>query len=560
MHRYRCGLLFSCVPTIALGLCLALLALPDAASQDVVGKTKADGVSVVTKTKDKRDREVREDPRLWWKNPRGGRTSSDRTKGGDAKATPAYVAPGPGLTRSAEAYPTGDLSTSVILIEKMYPGEVIVGEAYDYTIKVSNLTDRTLKNVVLKDSIPAGFKTQSISPKPDSMQGEVGQWLLGDLGAKGSKTITMKGAATGVGTLEHCATVTCEIPSCMKINVVQPGLKLVQSATPEVLVCDLITIKYNVTNPGTGPAGDTKITAQLPAGLATIDGKTSVLLDAGTLGPGQSREFTALAKASKTGEYTTKSKATASPKLSADSNLSKTVVRQPVLAIEQTCRDKIFLGRNVSSDITVTNKGDAASANTVLEATVPAGTTLASATDGGALVTDKVVWNLGTIQPKASKKVTMMLGVRAISTVLIRSSVKGTCAEMVADSCETKVMGIPAILLEVVDLSDPVEVGGQETYVITATNQGTATDTNIKIVVTLEDVVSYVTSTGDTVGTAKGATVEFAPLASLAPKAAATWKVVVKALKAGDSRFKVSMTTGQLTRPVEETEATNLYQ
>ena len=57
-----------------------------------------------------------------------------------------------------------------------------------------------------------------------------------------------------------------------------------------------------------------------------------------------------------------------------------------------------------------------------------------------------------------------------------------------------------------------------------------------------------------------GKTVTFAPLASLAPKAKTSWKVVVKGVKAGDTRFKVSMTSDQMTRPVEETESTNFYQ
>ena len=52
----------------------------------------------------------------------------------------------------------------------------------------------------------------------------------------------------------------------------------------------------------------------------------------------------------------------------------------------------------------------------------------------------------------------------------------------------------------------------------------------------------------------------FAPLAKPAPKAKAEWRVVVKAVKAGDVRFKVTMNTDQLTRPVEETESTNLYE
>ena len=120
--------------------------------------------------------------------------------------------------------------------------------------------------------------------------------------------------------------------------------------------------------------------------------------------------------------------------------------------------------------------------------------------------------------------------------------------------------GIPAILLEAVDVRDPVEVGANETYVITVTNQGSAMDTNIKIVCTLGAQQEYVSSTGPTTASVDGKTVTFALLASLAPKAKTTYKVVAKGIKAGDVRFKVQLTSDQLKVPVQETESTNIYE
>jgi hypothetical protein len=37
------------------------------------------------------------------------------------------------------------------------------------------------------------------------------------------------------------------------------------------------------------------------------------------------------------------------------------------------------------------------------------------------------------------------------------------------------------------------------------------------------------------------------------------WRVVVRAVEPGDVRMKVTLTSDQLTRPVEKTEATNFY-
>ncbi|NJL31633.1 MAG: DUF11 domain-containing protein [Phycisphaerales bacterium] len=108
--------------------------------------------------------------------------------------------------------------------------------------------------------------------------------------------------------------------------------------------------------------------------------------------------------------------------------------------------------------------------------------------------------------------------------------------------------------------SDPILVGDVETYVITVTNQGSAADTNIKIVVELEETMEFVSAGGATPGSAAAGKVTFTALPSLAPDAQAKWEVKVKAVKTGDVRLKTTMTSDQLTRPVEETEATNFYQ
>ena len=111
-----------------------------------------------------------------------------------------------------------------------------------------------------------------------------------------------------------------------------------------------------------------------------------------------------------------------------------------------------------------------------------------------------------------------------------------------------------------VDLEDPIEIDKEEIYLIVATNQGSADATGIRIACDIEDCYEYVSSAGATEGSFADGRLTFVPLPRLAPKAQATWRVTLKSTKAADTRFKVSMTSDQLTRPVEETEATNIYQ
>ena len=76
----------------------------------------------------------------------------------------------------------------------------------------------------------------------------------------------------------------------------------------------------------------------------------------------------------------------------------------------------------------------------------------------------------------------------------------------------------------------------------------------------LDDKLQYVSSAGATAGSIMGKTISFAPLRNLDPKGKATWRVVVRGALAGDVRIKVTMHTDQLALPVEQTEATHIYQ
>jgi len=449
-------------------------------------------------------------------------------------------------------------SQGVIRLEKTMPKQVQVNAAFDYSIRATNLTDMLVDNVVVTERLASNFKFASATPaakKGDSVL----TWALGSLEPNASKEITVSGSATDTGCLTHCATVTYVVPACANVQVLQAKLRLVKTAPEEVLLCDTIPVKFVVTNAGTGWARNVTITDKLPEGLLTTAGTNQLAFDAGTLAAGQSKQFTANLKASKAGKYENVATASSAAGLKAEARTT-TVVREPVLAITKTGPKRLYLGRSVTYEITVTNRGDGIAKNTVLEDTVPAGVTTVRASNGAKVSGSKLIWELGNLAPKASKKVSITYTPTKAGTVSDAATAVAYCAPKVTAKAQTAVAGIPAVLLEVIDLEDPIPVGENVTYEITATNQGSAPGTNIRITCILEDVVSYVSSSGATRGSLAGDKVTFAPLDSLAPKTKATWRVVVKVAKPGDARFHVRMDLDEFDRPVEETEATHLYE
>jgi len=472
---------------------------------------------------------------------------------------------GPGLVSVDEAggrtltiiYPRQDYG--IVQIDKTMPNEVRLNQPFTYLIRVTNLTETMLTDINITETLSKEFSFKGSEPTAQTQDNKL-VWEIDSLGAKASKNIRVTGVASDTKQLEHCTAITHTIRDCAVVQVVEPTLELVKIVPAEALLCEPIAVEFMVTNTGTGAAQNVEITDTLPAGMQTTDGKDKVILDAGTLAAGESRRFSVKLRATKTGVYVNKAVATSAAGLRVESEATLMNVRQPVLTISKSGPQRQYLGRPVAYEITIINKGDGPARNTTVEDIIPPGVVGIEATPGAQFSTSKLIWEIGTLEPNGSGKVRVSYTPTREGEVMATASVSAYCAETVTDSAKTMITGIAATRIEVVDLEDPVEVGSTTTYVITASNQGSASDRNIRIACTLDDKLQYVSSAGATAGSLMGKTVSFAPLSTLEPKAKATWRVVVRGVRPGDSLLKVILHTDALTLPVEQNEATHIYQ
>lgn len=502
-----------------------------------------------------------------------GPSSWHRAHGGDGQATTTATASTPDRTGwsgwptmrsdnttawSALAYPTGDARSSAIGIEMGVPREVRANSQFESRIVVTNLTDGALTDVVVTEMLGDNYKLSSSSPQGRAGADGAVTWALGTLGPRESKTIRLMGTAADEGTVGTCASVSYASQLCASVPVVMPKLRVTKSGPSDALVCDEIVYTYEVSNTGTGTLNNVRVNDQLPAGLVNAQGGNTVSVNVGTLAAGQSRPYTVRVKADRTGRFESKAIANGEG-VEAESGMVATIVRQPVLEITTECTSGRYIGRPMTYEITVTNSGDGVARNTALEDMLPDGADFVSASDGGSLTGRTIAWNLGELAPKASKTVTVRLVPNEAGTYRNTVRARAVCTELVSDSCDLEITGIPAILLEVIDLEDPIPVGEELTYVVVVTNQGSAPARSVRIRCELEDTMQFVSATGATRGTATGVVIEFEPLPSLAPQEKATWRVVVRAVGEGDVRFRTTLNSTMIERPVIETEATHFY-
>ena len=440
----------------------------------------------------------------------------------------------------------------------------VAGTTHKFVTKVTQHSDGApLENYEVTYKIlggPAGSFAESKAPTATVMTDK-----------QGLATVTLQQAKPADGTNpiqidivrpgnEKCCLPPVHIATGKTAKIwITPMLTLTKNApATRDSTCEAIPYTFVVSNPGSAPVTNVKFDDPLPDGLLGPQQAKRLVADVGTLKPGESRQIRYTVTATRAGKFVNTATVKADNGLSAKATAT-TVVRQPKLAVTKVAPKTRYIGREIPYTLTVTNNGNGTAKATQLTDTLPAGATLVRASQGGRQSGNKVIWDLGNIEPKGTKTVTLAIKANAAGTLKNVAVAKAICTEAQA-ATETVVRGIPAILLECIDMVDPVEIGTQETYRIRVTNQGSAKDTNIDIVCTIPPEQTYVSSSGPTKATLKGNVLTFAPLPVLNPKAVATFKVVTKGAKAGDSRFKVSMTTDITTSPIMETESTHVYE
>jgi uncharacterized repeat protein (TIGR01451 family) len=459
----------------------------------------------------------------------------------------------------SQANPTGRQEPGVGL-EWICPSTARLGQPVTCTLIVKSLSTNRLHNVVVHGRVPAGARINGTEPKAD-MDGDLLVWHLGNLEPRQEKRLDVQMVPMSKGIQPCHAFVSFTGSSTARLEVREPKLALKAVAPKQAVTGDPAPVTLVVSNPGDAPAERVKVQAILSKGLDYGKGE-NVEFNLDSLAAGESRTVIVMSAAKAVGGQTCTALATADPQLSAEASVAIEVIA-PRVEVTMSGPALRYLDRHATLTFKVTNPGSAVANHVTLTEQVPAGFKVLAATGEGRhdFVSRSVVWFLGDVAPGQNKEVTLELVAinpgefKHVATVV---AARGLHAET---ELHTRVEGLPALMMELVDTEDPVEVGKETSYEIRVTNTGTKTETNLQLTCTIPEKMEFrgAKGAGGCPFKLEGRELIFAPVPKLVPRADAVYRVNVRCEAPGDLRFQARVRADGLTQPVLREESTRVY-
>jgi len=323
---------------------------------------------------------------------------------------------------------------------------------------------------------------------------------------------------------------------------------------PELLEMDLNPVK--ILPPGRGCV---VLDARIPPGLQHPAGN-ELEYEVGDLKPGESRKLELPLLAQKPGRAVNLLRARGQGGLTAESRLDIDVLA-PQLDVALEGPKRRYLERQATYQLSVSNPGTAPAKQVELAAHLPAGLKFISANNAGHYdeATRTVRWQLEELPANETGSVTLVTMPVEAGQHAIR--LRGSAQKGLNVEKEQPVLieGIAAILFQVADTVDPIEMGGETIYEVRVMNQGAKAASNVRLAVVLPPEVRALAAEGPTRHAVDGDRVLFDALALLPPKADVAYRVRAKALRAGDLRVRFQLMPDDMQSPVTKEESTRVF-
>jgi len=445
-----------------------------------------------------------------------------------------------------------------LAIQKFAPEEIQVGKPCKFIIKVRNVGQRPAMGVVVRDQTPQGTRLMATKPRANTTGDQIA-WDLGTMAPGEERSLEMQLTPIEEGEIGSVATVSFAAHASAKSRSTRPQLAIRMTAPKRVLVGRQQRVKIEMHNPGTGDATGVMLLENVPENLRHEAG-AALEFEVGTLRAGETRTMELVMSAEKAGHVVNVLTARAEGNIEVQQKVEFDVVA-PELALSVDGPKRRYLERPATYTVGVTNPGTAAAKDLRLVTRLPQGMRFVKANNLGEYdaSTHAVYWSLAELPQGEHGEV--QLTALPVAPGDLKLRVEGQASEGLKDNVELpiKVEGIAALKFEVLDVEDPIEVGGETVYEIRVANQGTKAASNVTVRVVTPAGIKAVAASGETRHTVQAGAVEFAPLERLAPEAEALFRVRIQGLQPGDHRLTVELQSDDLAQPVRKEESTRVF-
>jgi uncharacterized repeat protein (TIGR01451 family) len=446
-----------------------------------------------------------------------------------------------------------------LTIHKQAPKEIQVGKPATFCVTVRNNGSTPASDVEVYDQVPKG--TRLLGTTPQARRGPRGEivWTLGTIRPNEEAKVEMQLVPTAEGEIGSVATVHFGAGASARAIATRPQLVVQSSVPKQVMIGDQVMLSITISNPGTGVATGVVLEEHIPPGLQHPAGR-ELEYQVGDLKPGESRKLDLPLVANQQGVVTNLLSARGDGNLRVENKCAVEIVA-PRLDVAVGGPKRRYLERQAKYEFSVSNPGTAPARGVELIASLPPGLKFVSANNAGYYEesTRTVRWRLEELPANevgSVELVTLPVEPGQHALRLRGTAQKGLIAEK---EQPVLVEGIAAILFQVADTADPIEIGGETTYEVHVVNQGSKAATNVRLAIDLPPELRPVAAEGPTAHEAAGNRVTFAPLGQLAPKAETTYRLRVKAMHPGDLRARFQLLTDDMQTPVTKEESTRVY-
>ena len=379
------------------------------------------------------------------------------------------------------------------------------------------------------------------------------------LGVNEERRIALTIIPSQRGELAANANVRYTAAASTLFTVEEPQIKVAVTGSTHVTVGEPAAQVVTITNPGSGVAHNVAIEVIIPDGLEHPQGKR-LKMELGSLTPGETRSVKLSLNAKQGGPQVVKVEAKAGTDLRQVAT-SKIDVLAPSLKLAVGGPALRYVGRDARYTINVKNDGEAQTNNVRAVYVVPKGFDFLHASNGGAYDDSQrtITWFLGSLEAGKTSELTIKLRPNEIGEFAHLAKVMSEHGVTAESRISTKIEGAASLVLEVVDLDDPVEVGRETAYEVRVRNNGSKEAQNIGLSLELPGAIQLIGVKAPVEHLAESGLLVFKSLPALPPGKTAIFHITVKGKDEGNQRLRARLTSDSIQEPLTVEELTKFY-